>query len=249
MARKRIIAGNWKMHSTISQSLDYIQTFSSFDVSDKVYLAVPYTAIHPAANACKDTNIVIGAQNMHPELKGAFTGEISIGMLKEAGAQFVLIGHSERRHVFKEDDSFINKKLLRAAEENFLSFFCIGETEQQRENNQTKEVLKNQLTLGLANISSKQMNNIIVAYEPVWAIGTGKTATPEMAQEAHSYIRACLAELYDDTIAQQLSILYGGSVKPDNIAELISQKDIDGALVGGASLKPDSFSQLVKNSG
>ena len=185
---------------------------------------------------------------MNDAKKGAFTGEISAIMLKEAGAEAALLGHSERRHIFNEKDDFINKKVIRAVQDDLQPFLCVGETLEEREKGMTDEILRQQLEKGLKGLTLEEMENVVIAYEPVWAIGTGKTASPEIAQKAHAFIRKTLEELYDHTVGNKTYIIYGGSVNPDNIALLTSQKDIDGVLVGGASLEIDSFLQIIKNS-
>jgi triosephosphate isomerase len=247
MDRKPIIAGNWKMYKTSQEAVLFIQELAPKVTSAKalVYLAVPFTSIEASCQASKKTNIVIGAQNMHESDKGAFTGEISARMLKMAGCEFVLLGHSERRQFFHETDKLINKKVLMALKEDIQPILCIGETKEQREHKQTHEVLKEQLTKDLLGIPVQEIEKIVIAYEPVWAIGTGLTATPEIAEEAHHFIRHTLSELYDASHAAKVRILYGGSVKPENICDLMKEKDIDGALVGGASLDVSSFEKII----
>jgi triosephosphate isomerase len=239
------VIGNWKMHKTEKEAMQFIEELapliSSFSV--KVYLAVPFTAISASAKTASKTSILIGAQNMNDAQKGAFTGEIAASMLKAAGAEFVLLGHSERRHIFKETDEFINSKLLRALKEDLIPILCVGETEKEREENKTEEVLIRQLHEGLKNVDS--LEKIMIAYEPVWAIGTGKTATVQIAEKAHKFIRAYLKDVFKTNI--HVPILYGGSVKPENIAELVKEDDIDGALVGGASLDPKVFYKIIEN--
>ena len=249
MEKIPLIAGNWKMNKTSAEAAIFIKDLS-FEVSEynaKIFLFVPFTAIAEASVAAEKSKIEIGAQNMNDAKKGAFTGEIAGIMLKEAGAEAVLLGHSERRHIFNEKDDFINKKLLRAVKDDIEPFLCVGETEQEREKGLTEEILKRQLVMGLKDITEEDAGKITIAYEPVWAIGTGKSATTEIAQEAHSFIRNVLEELFDKNIANNMYIIYGGSVKSDNISSLINEKDIDGALVGGASLEIDSFLNIIKN--
>lgn len=248
--RDVIIAGNWKMYKTESEAVDFITTLAPMveNCGVKIFLAVPFTAISAAVKAAKNTSIVIGAQNMNDAEKGAFTGEIAALMLKSAGAEFVILGHSERRTLFGENDGVINKKVLRALKDDLRPILCVGETEKERTENQTEEVLKRQIFRGLEKVSSVDAEKIVLAYEPVWAIGTGKTATPEMAQNAHHFIRNCLKELFDGKISSRMCILYGGSVKGDNIAEIRKGADIDGALVGGASLDPKTFFEIIKKS-
>lgn len=247
MERKPIIAGNWKMYKTSKEAISFITELAPKITSAKalVYLAVPFTCLESAVKAAEKTNIVIGAQNMHEAQKGAFTGEVSGLMLKMAGVQFVLIGHSERRQLFHETDKTINKKLLTALKEGIQPILCIGETKEEREKKLTHDVLKEQLTKALAGVPIQEMEKIVIAYEPIWAIGTGLTATPEIAEEAHHFIRHTLSELYEATRAAKVRILYGGSVKPENIQDLMKEKDIDGALVGGASLEVSSFEKIV----
>lgn len=247
MSREKIIIANWKMHKDRPQAIDYIESLAPLVKSSlsKVYVATPYTCLATAAKAAEKTNIVIGAQNMHPEHQGAFTGEISSWMLKEIGAEFVLLGHSERRQYFGETDQFINAKVVRALKDDLVPVFCVGETLEQRKDGLMERVLKEQIHEGLKGIPKAESNQIIVAYEPVWAIGTGQVATPEMAQEAHEICRKALAELFSTQHAQKMPILYGGSVKPENIESLMDRSDVDGALVGGASLEPETFAQIV----
>jgi len=245
--RQKLIAGNWKMYKTGKEAREFV-TKLSFLVCQapcRVLLAVPFTAIESAKEAALGSLIEIGAQNMHDAIEGAFTGEICSRMLKEAGATFVLLGHSERRHHFHETNAFIHRKLKRALAEDLQPILCIGETESQREAGKTQEVLYSQLAECLQNLTSQEMQKIILAYEPVWAIGTGRAATSQMAQEVHLLCRRFLENQYDVQTAKRSLILYGGSVKPENINDLIEQPDIDGALVGGASLEASSFAQII----
>lgn len=245
--RRQIVIGNWKMYKTASESLDFARTFVNMIQPTKVEmgLAVPFTSIAALAQVLSDSPVMVGAQNMNDAVEGAFTGEISASMLLDAGAQFVLIGHSERRHIFGEDNSFINRKVKHAFEAGLLPIVCIGETLQQRESNETSHVLRAQITECLTGLSAEQVSNLVVAYEPIWAIGTGKTATPEQAQDAHAFCRNLIAKEWGTTSSNGISILYGGSVKPDNAGPLMKQSDIDGFLVGGASLNPKSFYEIV----
>jgi len=245
--RQPIIAGNWKMYKTREETISFINELAPKikDADVSVYLAVPFTNIADASKAAEETPLVIGAQNMSDVTKGAFTGEIASVMLKSAGASFVILGHSERRHIFGETDAFINRKVLRAIKDEIQPVLCIGEKEDERENKQTEEVLIKQLKGCLSAVSSEDAQKIVIAYEPVWAIGTGKSATFEIAQKAHEFIRSILSDMFSNDMSEKIRIIYGGSVKPENISELINQKDIDGALVGGASLNVDSFSQIV----
>ena len=249
MSRRIIIAGNWKMHMPSGETRAFVQELvpQIKDVTSGVYLAPPFTSIQAATEAAKGSDICIGAQNMSQFNKGAYTGEISSEMLKDAGACFVVLGHSERRQIFKEDNEMIHSKLKWAIEENLEPILCIGETQNQRDQDQTKDILHEQLLQALKGFNHDQIKRIILAYEPVWAIGTGKTATPEIAQETHHLCRSFLEEKWGKNVADVVPILYGGSVKPENIAELIQKPDIDGALIGGASLKVDSFAQIIHN--
>lgn len=253
MAKQRsrpcTIVGNWKMYKTADETIQFIEALlpliQNIPTNVRVLLAPPFTAIHPAVEKAKGSSIVIGAQNMNDASEGAFTGEVAALMLKDVGAQFVILGHSERRRIFGEDNSFVNRKVLQALDEGLQPIVCIGETLEEREANQTEQVLKSQLTESLAGVTARPMAQLIIAYEPVWAIGTGLSASPEQAQEAHNFIRKCVEESWSLNAAQCVSIIYGGSVKPDNAKVLMEQQDIDGLLVGGAALSPDSFARIV----
>ncbi|MFC2091735.1 triose-phosphate isomerase [Elusimicrobiota bacterium] len=247
--RKPIIAGNWKMNKTNGEAVTTIGLLKEnlADIEDiGIVIAPPYTTISELCNMLKDSNIEIGAQNMHFEKKGAYTGEVSALMLKDIGCKWVIIGHSERRQYFGCTDQIVNKKIRAAVEEGLFPIVCIGETLGEREAGRTFEVLKSQLNEGLKDLSESERQNLVIAYEPVWAIGTGKTATPAQAQEAHKFIRDTVSGMYGEDYSQSLRILYGGSVKPDNITELMALDDVDGGLVGGASLDADSFENIVK---
>ena len=248
--RKIIIAGNWKMSNDLTQTEKLIVDLKNLLQNEKpncdVVVCPPYTSLSEASKLLKGSQIKLGAQNMHFEENGAFTGEVSALMLKSVGCEYVIIGHSERRHIFGESNEMINKKIKKALSAGLKPIFCVGELLEERENGTTNDVVKKQILKGLAEISADDMKNIIVAYEPVWAIGTGKTASPAQAQEVHEFIRDLIEITYSLEIANDLVIQYGGSVKPDNAKELISQKDIDGALVGGACLKADSFMGIIK---
>ncbi|MGD9367643.1 MAG: triose-phosphate isomerase [Desulfobacteraceae bacterium] len=246
--RRPLISGNWKMFKTGEEAVEFVQSLkpSAVGVTDvDIMIATPFTALPLVSKAIEGTPIGLGAQNMHWEREGAFTGEISARMLKSAGCRYVIIGHSERRQYFGETDRDINRKVDSAAKAGLIPVFCIGETEAQREAGETFSVLDKQLKNGLEGLFSENLKSLVVAYEPVWAIGTGKTATKEQAQEVHAFIREWFAKTYDPEFAQGLRILYGGSVKPSNVKDLMAMADIDGALVGGASLEPDSFGRLV----
>jgi triosephosphate isomerase len=246
--RKKIIAGNWKMNMNLHQSQKLVsELINGLGKNDKAEVIVcpPFTSLSEVSNLLKGTQIKLGAQNMYYEESGAYTGEISADMLKSVGCEYVILGHSERRVIFNESDELINKKILAALSKGLKPIFCVGELLEQRESGNTMQVVSRQVEKGLEGVTPAQMKNIIIAYEPVWAIGTGKTATPEQAQEVHFFIRELVAKKFSTTVAENLIIQYGGSVKPDNSGELLSQKDIDGALVGGACLKADSFLGII----
>ncbi len=247
--RKPLIAGNWKMYKTGPEAVQTARTLNDLTagVSDvEVMIAPPFTALAAVSEALRESPIALGAQNLHWESEGAFTGEIAPGMLRAAGCRYVIIGHSERRQLFGETDASVNRKVQAALAADLTPLLCIGETEAEREAEQTFSVLDKQVRLGLEGVSLQTPGDIVLAYEPVWAIGTGKTATREQAQEAHAFIRELLRKLYGEGMAEATRILYGGSVKPNNIAELIAMADIDGALVGGASLAPETFARIIK---
>jgi triosephosphate isomerase len=247
--RRAIIAGNWKMYKTLKEGEELAVALKrelyKFEDMD-ILICPPYTLLACLADALAESNIKLGAQDVYWQPEGAFTGEISPNMLKDAGCEFVIIGHSERRQYFGETNEGVNKKIKAALKNNLVPIICVGETLAEREKNLTLDVLKDHVSCGLREISREDLVGVVIAYEPVWAIGTGKTATPKQAQDAHKYIRDLLAKLYDPEAAEAVRIQYGGSVKPDNIAELMQQPDIDGALVGGASLNAESFWQIVK---
>ena len=247
--RKYLIAGNWKMNKTASDGADLVREIhlavgSQSDVG--VVVCPPFTALESCAKALENTNIQLGAQNMHPKLEGAYTGEVSPVMLRSLFCTYVVLGHSERREYFKESDAFINEKVLAALESSLKPILCVGETLEQREADQTFAVVKTQLVDGLKGVTGEAADNLVIAYEPVWAIGTGKTATPEMAQEVHKMIRDELAAILGASAADKVRILYGGSMKPENASELLDQPDIDGGLIGGAALKAKSFVELIE---
>ncbi len=246
--RRPVIAGNWKMFKTIQEAVSLVEALIPL-VKDsshcEVVVAPPFTAIASVARIAKGTNITVAGQDCHWENEGAFTGEVSCEMLAEAGATHVIIGHSERRQFFGETNETVNKKVQAALQRSLTPIVCVGETLAEREGNRTEEVVGTQLQQGLGSLTDLQFSHIIVAYEPVWAIGTGRTATPEMAAETHRFIRGTSGKMFSPSVASALRILYGGSVKPDNIKGLMAQPEIDGALVGGASLKPDSFAAIV----
>ena len=249
--RRPMIAGNWKMNLSLLEAASLVKAIregiQGQDSAD-VLVAPPFTALQVVKGLIGDARIILCAQNMHWESSGAYTGEISPAMLSEVGCSHVILGHSERRSFFKETDEMIDLKANAAIESGLIPIICIGETLEEREAGETFEVLKTQINGSLNNFMASSMlpHSIILAYEPVWAIGTGRTATPEQAQEVHQFLRECLTESFDAGTAQAIRILYGGSVKPDNIKDLISKPDIDGALVGGASLKADSFVPIIR---
>ncbi|WP_456454796.1 triose-phosphate isomerase [Thermovibrio sp.] len=245
--RRLLIAGNWKMHKTVPQALTLVRELKELlkGVEDRdVLVCPPFTALYPVREELKGSSIYLGAQNMFYEEEGAYTGEISPLMLKDLNCSFVIVGHSERRRIFKEDDELINRKVLSAVNHGITPILCVGETLEERERGETEKVVDKQLRKGLKGLS--EVDEFVIAYEPVWAIGTGKSATPEMAQEVHLFIREVLKELFGKEKASKVRILYGGSVKPENAKSLLEMEDIDGALVGGASLKAESFSRIVK---
>jgi triosephosphate isomerase (TIM) len=247
--RKKIVAANWKMNMMQAESARFVESLllEIGDVADvEVVIVPPFTAIAKVMEALGNAqNIKVGAQNMHWERSGAFTGEISAALLRDLFVHYVVLGHSERRRLFGETDEIVNRKVRAAHEASLRPIVCIGETLKQRDRGNVDKILSIQLRGSLAGLGPKELQETVIAYEPVWAIGTGRNATPEQAQEAHAFIRRTLRDMSDDTTAQRLRIQYGGSVKPENARELISQPDIDGALVGGASLDPRSFAQIV----
>ena len=249
MIRKPIIAGNWKMYKTVSEAIAFAEEIkraacADGSVADAV-LCPPFTALYPLAQALRGTAIALGAQNVYWEDEGAFTGEVSPKMLKEAGCAYVIIGHSERRQFFGETDEKVNKKVKAALAVGLIPILCVGELLAERESGATEKVIKTQTEAGLAGITAEQVASLIIAYEPVWAIGTGKTASDADAQQVNAYIRSLLVNLYGVATAEKTRIQYGGSVKPENAAGLLGMPDIDGALVGGASLDPQTFCGIL----
>ena len=246
MARRKIVAGNWKMNMTPSEAVKLVETLKPLVANEEVdvVFCVPAIDIIPVVEACKGTNIQVGAENMYFEEKGAYTGEISPAMLTDADVKYVVLGHSERREYFAETDATVNKKMLKAFEHGLTPIMCCGESLEQREQGVTMDFIRQQVKIGFQNVTADQAKTAVIAYEPIWAIGTGKTATTEQAQEVCAGIRACIAEIYDDATAEAIRIQYGGSVNPATAPELFVQNDIDGGLVGGASLKAD-FGQIV----
>ena len=250
-ARKLIFAGNWKMNKTVAEALDLVRSLKLELANIKeadIVVCPPFTALSEVSKAILDSNIRLGAQDISPNKVGAFTGEIAAVMLKEFSIRYVIVGHSERRQYQKESDELVAKKVAACHAASLKPIVCIGETLTQREAGETRKVLETQVRGSLAGLNKEQMTETILAYEPVWAIGTGKTATSGQAQEAHEFIRRLLGGIYDDTVARKVRIQYGGSVKPANARELMGQPDVDGALVGGASLEARSFADIIKNS-
>ena len=250
--RKPFVAGNWKMNTDSHSSVDLakrVASGSSEVASHSVSVAVcpPFVYLQSVAKALSASSVAVGAQDVYFEPKGAFTGEISASMLKDIGCTYSLCGHSERRHVIGETDEFVNKKVAAAIGGGLLPILCVGELLGEREASQTEEVVSRQLKIGLAGLSAEKASAVTIAYEPVWAIGTGRTATPQQAQEVHSLVRKLIAELYDSELGEEIRILYGGSVKPNNSADLMSRPDIDGLLVGGASLSADDFVAIIRS--
>jgi triosephosphate isomerase len=249
--RKLIIAGNWKMNKTVAEALDLVRSLK-IDLANvkevDIVVCPPFTALGEVSKAVLDSNLRLGAQNMSEHNVGAYTGEIAAVMLKEFSVRYVILGHSERRQYQKEPDALIARKALAVHAASLKPIVCIGETLAEREAGQMQKVLETQVRGSLAGLNKEQMAETIVAYEPVWAIGTGKTATTAQAQEAHAFIRGVLGRMFDEAVARRVRIQYGGSVKPSNARELMSQADVDGALVGGASLETRSFADIIKNS-
>ena len=249
--RTPFVAGNWKMFKTVAETVKYVKEFRNLvkDIDDvEIVLAPPFTALHAAAEAARNSTVCIAAQDMHWEREGAFTGEVSAGMIAETGAEYVIIGHSERRTLFGETDASVNRKIAAACAGGLTPIVCIGETLDQRERSETFEVLDRQIRDGLDRVTADQLAQLVIAYEPVWAIGTGRNATPAQAAEAHGHIRKRLQQWFGAEPSELCRIVYGGSVKPENIRDLASQPDVDGALVGGASLDVKAFFEIVSRS-
>ena len=246
--RKKVIAGNWKMNKTNTEAVEMLTELKELVKGiDNVGIIIgaPCTALSDAVKAVKGSNIAIAAENVYPKDSGAYTGEVSPVMLKSIGVEYVILGHSERREYFKESDEFINEKVKAVLAAGMLPILCIGEKLEERESGKTAEVTETQIRGGLKDLTAEEAKKVIVAYEPVWAIGTGRTATPEMAQETHRQVRDVLVSMFGNETAEEMIIQYGGSMKPDNAVELLAQKDIDGGLIGGASLKASSFAEIV----
>lgn len=248
-SREHIITGNWKMYKTVEEAAEFVKGLMPVieSIPFKVFLAVPFTAIQPLVIEKGNSPLVIGAQNMNDAEQGAFTGEIAARMLLDVGAQFVLLGHSERRHFYHEDNAFINRKIKRAIQDGLRPVLCVGETEDEHEADQARQVIETQLKECLDGIDPESLEHLIVAYEPIWAIGSGNSATPEMAQDMHHFCRECLSQILTPDIAEKIVIQYGGSVNASNAQALLDQPDIDGLLIGGASLSLESFTQIVND--
>jgi len=248
--RKPLIVGNWKMNNTTAESVDLTEKLKRL-IKDmavvEVVVAPPFTSLDKVRDAIKGSNIKLGAQNLFWEDKGAYTGEVSPLMIRDLDCEYVIIGHSERREYFKESDEIINKKIKAALRNKLKAIVCVGESLKEREEDKTMQVIESQVKKGLQGLSLSEAKELIIAYEPVWAIGTGRNATPAQANEVHTYIRKLVSQIFNEGIASNIKILYGGSVKPSNSAELMSEKEIDGALVGGASLEAESFAQIVRS--
>ena len=250
MTRTPFLAANFKMFKTVHEAVAYAKEFRALvkNLDDvEIVVAPPFTALHAVAEASRNSIVFVAGQDVYWEKEGAFTGEVSAAMLKEAGAEFAIIGHSERRRMFGDTDDVVNRKTLAAIQGELCPIVCVGETLEEREGNRTLEVLDRQVKAGLDGLSAQQVGDLVLAYEPVWAIGTGRNATPEQAGEAHAHIRGRLKQWFGAEAAERCHILYGGSVKPDNVAALAALPDIDGALVGGASLDPHGFAKIVTN--
>lgn len=245
--RKPLIAGNWKMYKTVAEAVEtareLVQCTATANVN--VMIAPPFTALAPVAEVVKGTSVFLGAQNLFWKDEGAYTGEISPAMLSDIGCQYAIIGHSERRQYFGDTDESVNAKIRAALQHQLIPVFCVGETETQREAKETFSVLDKQVTKGLEGFSSEALGVLVVAYEPVWAIGTGKTATTDQVQEVHAFLRSLIEKRFDNLLAKTVKILYGGSVKPDNVTEIMNMPDVDGALVGGASLSAKVFNSII----
>lgn len=247
--RKTIIAGNWKMNKTNVEAVEMLTELKELVAGIEnvgIVIGAPFTALSDAVKAVEGSNIAIAAENVYPKDSGAYTGEVSPLMLKSIGVKYVILGHSERREYFHESDEFINEKVKAVLAAGMLPILCIGEKLEDRESGRTAEVTETQIRGGLKGLTAEEAAKVVVAYEPVWAIGTGKTATPEMAQETHRQVRDVLVSMFGEAVAEEMTIQYGGSMKPENAVELLAQKDIDGGLIGGASLKATSFAEIVK---
>lgn len=246
--RKTLIAANWKMHKTVEEAVNFVKALQKrvpVREDRDIMIAPPFTALYSVGSIIDRKDVWLGAQNCHWEEKGAFTGEISPVMLVDVGCRYVIVGHSERRHIFGETDEVINRKVKAVLNRDLIPILCVGEKLEERESGKTFDVVKNQIERGLNGVGYREAVRMVIAYEPVWAIGTGRTARPDQAQEVHLFVREVLSTIYDNGLASSVQVLYGGSVKPDNVDELMSEPDIDGLLVGGASLELDSFCRIV----
>jgi triosephosphate isomerase (TIM) len=246
--RRPLIAGNWKLHKTLEEALELVNEIKlgTENIGDvDIAVAPVFTALSVARAALAGSRVALAAQNCYPENKGAFTGEVSPALLKDIGCRYIIVGHSERRQLFGEDSAFINRKVKAVIQEGLDVILCVGETLEERQADTTFDILTSQIKEGLQDVSAEAMRQVVIAYEPVWAIGTGKTATPEQAEEVHAFIRNLLADIFNAEVAQGTRILYGGSVKPDNVDNLMSKPNLDGALVGGASLKSEDFIRIA----
>ena len=249
MLRRLLIAGNWKMNKTVPESEEFSRELKNATARFKkvgILICPAFVALKSVSDTIHGSNVNLGAQNMHFEESGAFTGDVSTSMLESAGCTHVIIGHSERRHVFGETDDMLNKKLKKAIASTLTPIFCVGEKIEDRKADRTEHLVGEQIEKGFAGVSADQAQKVVIAYEPVWAIGTGETATPQQAEDVHAFIRKQLAEMYGREVADKIIIQYGGSVKPSNANDLLSQENIDGALIGGASLKLDSFVEIIE---
>ncbi len=250
--RKKIIAANWKMNKDVNETSEFISAYQNemknVESAAEVVICPPFIALHAAAKLLQGTPFKLGAQNLHFENDGAFTGEISARMLKSLGVHYVIIGHSERRQFFGETDEIVAKKVKKALSSDLKVILCIGESLEERDGGVTEKVLERQVKAALDGLTEQQLASLVIAYEPIWAIGTGRNATPQQAEDAHAFVRSTVAGMFGKDTASALTIQYGGSMKPENAAELLSQPDVDGGLVGGASLKADSFAKIVKSS-
>ncbi len=249
MPRKPMLAGNWKMHKTIKEAIDLTVRlkYACESLEDRDVVVCPsYTALQAVSETLSDSEIEVGAQNMHDEVSGAYTGEVSPGMVEDAGADWVIIGHSERRELFGEGPEFLRHKIAAANDHGLKTFYCVGENLEEREAGRVESVIRDQLETVLSNFSKDDFEELVVAYEPLWAIGTGEAASPNQANDAHSLVRETLGTLFDDNFAETSRVVYGGSVKPHNVSGLMDQPELDGALVGSASLKAEDFAQIVQ---
>lgn len=246
--RPYLLAGNWKMNKDINEAVELARAVAEVEIPDgrEVMIAPSFVCLSEVSKVLAGSGVQLGCQNFYPEDSGAFTGEISAGMLKSAGVSYIIIGHSERRAIFHESEELINRKVIKALDEGFKAVLCVGETLEEREGGKASRVVEDQVRKGLNGVSETAMKNVVIAYEPVWAIGTGKTASPQDADDMHAHIRSVVKDLYSDTVKDEMRILYGGSVKDSNVDELMAMENLDGGLVGGAALKADSFKRIIR---